>query len=675
MGRMMMRLTLFFAISIFIADSGFSQTNPAKIDLSQLSLSQLETKLSQLDLELPGLAKPSMRTGVGAIGYRSKVQPSDQTGQWVQIDLSQETSIDQIVLVPTIWRDTQTGFRADGFPLKFRILVGSRDDDDGREVALFDLDPHRLPRVAPFVVPCKENKVSWVRLETLIMSERAWDGKRTLQLSEIAVFRGRDNVALGQSVTASSDDTNSAGTRSKNYLVDGFVPYLMDAGNGEQSIAYVGNVLPDSQPILTIDLEAVHCIDRVHLHSTDISDTVPQSLPSNFGIPSRFVILGAKEPDFSDAVELADFEVKRIRDAGPMIMRGFAPTFCRYVRLRVLEPYRDPETPSISLIGFAEIELFADGMNVAKHKSVTSNMPTTDWSRSLAAITDGNNFYGSILPCREWFAQLAKRHDLETLRPLVVAELNFRYQRQKTNLQRAIILASLLAAASLFAVLIGWVMRQRAVLRTREQIAADLHDELGANLHAIGLLSDLAQTSAQSPSKLEPLMERIRELTERTGTAAAYCANLLESRGLYEDLPAEMRRSSMRIMTDLQHKISFEGEDLLGRLSARKKIDLYLFHKECLVNIIRHSDATKATSHVYADARQIRLTITDNGCGLMQSDGSGKLRNGIPPSLKRRSRLLGANVFVDKSDDGGTRVTLQMKTSRSKIKPTKKASL
>ena len=210
----------------------------------------------------------------------------------------------------------------------------------------------------------------------------------------------------------------------------------------------------------------------------------------------------------------------------------------------------------------------------------------------------------------------------------------------------------LLAAGTVITKLIDRIIRQRAIYRTRERIAADLHDELGANLHAIGLLSDLVQSAKESPEKLDRLLPRLRALTERSGAAAKYCTNMLEAKGLFEDLVEDMKRSSARIMADLEHDITFEGEAILQTLKPRKRIDLFLFYKECLINIIRHSGATRVSTQLIADRNELRLVITDNGHGL---DGE------MPSSLKRRARLLGAQVTAENIPNDGTRITLKLK--------------
>ena len=105
--------------------------------IRSLSMSDLKQQLSNLDDELNQLSSLSLLSGIGSVGYRSQTHKSPTVTEWVQIDLDKEASIDQIVLVPALWRDTKSGFRADGFPRKFKILAGTAGDTVGKVVASF----------------------------------------------------------------------------------------------------------------------------------------------------------------------------------------------------------------------------------------------------------------------------------------------------------------------------------------------------------------------------------------------------------------------------------------------------------------------------------------------------------------------------------------------------------
>ena len=628
--------------------------------LDDLSTDQLEQKLESIDTKLSQLANFTMRSGVGAIGHRSKTHSTSSNSEWVEVSLDDEKDIDLIVLVPTIGRLTREGLAADGFPRALRVIAGTSEHPDGETVASFDRNDHLLPRIAPLTIPCQIPQASWIRIEASELSSRAWDEQFIFQLSEILIFRDQKNLALRRPVRISSGTISSPGARGADFLVDGSLPYLMDAYDGEQSIAMVGHATPDKHLTITIDLESEHRIDQINLHSTDVEDFIPQAVPSDFGIPRQLLIEGANTPDFSDAVSLLKPDLSSPFKRAPILMLSVSGENCRYVRFTVEEAYRsdDPNTES-SFVGFGEIEIFSDNTNLALGKTAELNFEPTDPSRLVSALTDGRNYHGNILPIREWINQLSLRHDLENERPKVVDLLKTRYDEQETNLNLLLWILPLLLTGTIIIVLVNRINQQRAIHRARELIAADLHDELGANLHAIGLLGDLARASDANPGKRESLLLRMRTLTQKTGAAARYCTNMLEAKENYEDVDVAMKRSSSRLLADLDHEITFEGEDHLKKLSPRRRIDICLFYKECLTNILRHSGASKVTTHLKADKKEIILEVTDNGFGM-----NGSSEEQIPPSLKRRARILGANIQTKHLESQGLKVSLMLNYRR-----------
>ncbi len=637
-----------------------SYANTEVVDIRNLPLTKLEERLSTIDSELKQLASYSLRTGIGAVGFRSDDHGQKDQREWIQIDLEAETPIDQVVLVPVVWRDTRSGFTADGFPVEFKIIAGNQGNETGKIIASYSAEDNLLPRIGPLVIPCPKISASWIRIETSVLSKRAWDGRFILQLDEVLVFSGTENVALKKPVKTSSLGEPARGSRESRYLVDGFVPYLMDAYEGEQSIAFLSSFDSKYQPEFFLDLGNPYPLNRIHLHTIELSDTIPQPSPPGMGIPNHLLVEGSLDPDFSNPTRLVDFQLKTLYDAGPIIMRTFPETVCRYIRITIIEPFFHKQTEKVEpLMGFAEIEIFSDGKNVALGIPTVTDSSIFQIRRELSALTDGNNLYGKILPVREWLEQLARRHELETERPLILAELNQRYIKQSKNLTLLKWLVLSLAIGIVFLFLIDRIIRMRQVAGIKERLAADLHDELGADLHTIGLLSDLAEDAQNSPEELSMLHQRIRRVTEQTGTAVRHCTNMLEANGYNTNVADTIRRASRRIMAKLENEISIEGEEDLNKLKPRTRFDLVLFYNECLVNISRHSGATKFRTHLTADPKNVTLSVWDNGRGLSESTV-----NEIPKSLKRRARFLGAKVGVVSPDSGGTCINLQLRTQK-----------
>lgn len=634
--------------------AGVAATLGAATPLAELSLSALEQRLREIDGQLAQLANYNLGGGVGAIGSRSRGYDTANQDEWIEIDLGDAVPLDQVVLVPAIRRDGVNGFQADGFPQAFRVRAGTAADRTGKVVAEFSARAGLLPRIAPLVLPCHGVSASWIRVEATVLTRREFDAQFVFQFSEILAFSGEENVALHRPVRyPENHERSTAPGWPDKAVVDGFLPYLMAAAAGEKSVAYLSSSRLGDRPTLTLDLGASYPLSRLHLHAVDQSDTVPQAFAGDIGVPRLLRVEGANGPDFADSRLLLEVRHDTLYDAGPIMIWTFPVANCRYVRLIADKLKNDPLSGAAAeRLGFAEFELFAQGRNVALHRPVTANFKTDDPVRPLSSLTDGRNFYGTILPIRAWLNQLALRHELERERPLVSAELSQRYGRQQANVTRLAGLAAALAFGVVVLVLVNRIRQQRAIEQTRKRIAADLHDELGADLHALGLLSDLAQNARQEPERLGDLLRRVRSLTERTGKAARHCTNLLEAADLHGDLVADLRHASNRILADLEHQIEFEGQEKLRQLRPRKRIDLLLFYQESLINIIRHSGATRVHTLLIASDGQITLTVTDNGRGL---DGR------VPASLKRRARLLGAEVEAGPAEPKGARIVLRLK--------------
>ena len=446
------------------------------------------------------------------------------------------------------------------------------------------------------------------------------------------------------------------------YLTDGFLPYLMDSSDGWKSKPWVSSPVATEAPALTIDLGKVYTISRIHLHAVEVSDTIPQGSLSDYAMPTHLKIEAAIEADFSDADVLVDYQPASIFEIGPIVMWNVAKTRSRYIRLTGLKTYfYDDDINKGSRIGFSELEVFSEIENVALGKPINSNFEDTLAEKDLPALVDGHNFYGKILPIREWMYALQKRHNLEKQRPILIAELGIRHAKQKIKLNIAIWLTLILLVVIGFVVLIDRIIRIRQVARIKERFAADIHDELGANNHSIQMLSELARKS-ESQREWNLMHERIMTLTKRTTTAIRYCTNVLQGKGLYTDLERDMRRAAKRIDGGFEHTFSVEGGQWIEQLKPRVSVDLFLFYKEALINICRHSESTHVSTTLLADKKVLHLTIFDDGKGVNSS-----ATDITPPSLKRRAHLMGASVDVESPKEGGTRIHLKLHLGKFKI--------
>jgi signal transduction histidine kinase len=608
-------------------------------------LQNLENRVEEIDRTLSSLALESMVGGVGSVGSESKMHAQPNNTEWFQVDWKTPALIDQIVLVPMIFLTSQD-YTAGGFPLEFRVLAGTPQDPKGIEIASFGEQDHLLPRSVPLVIPC-HTTASWVRIEATKLSPRLDSSEEfVLRLAELIAFSGGTNMAQGATATSSSTGNQEGERRNLSALTDGHLPYSMNAP-GDKSFAFVAENLAGETTSITIDLGATHPVTEINFHALEPNSTSPGGIWNDAGIPGQFSIEGANRGDFSDAIELAVRRKAGPFDCSPILRFKIPETPCRYVRLSTTN-----SRPYSQLVAFAEIEILSHDRNISVGKSV--QVQGAFYPRRPESLTDGTNTYGRILSLRKWMDDLALRHDLQTELPLLRQRIQQINEQQRRNLAGVTWIAGLSLVGGAFALLAFQLVKIRQLASLRARFAADLHDELGANLESIGMLAELAREDMHAPKKLEGTIGEIQDLIEDTRATARHCIDK-QQHPMQINLAQDIRNLSTRILADIEWDLQITGEKYLQRLKPIFLDDLMLFYKECLMNVSRHSDATQVRARLEADKRTLTLQVEDNGKGL---------QTGAPKSLQRRAKLLGGKVTSARASLGGTRITLTCRLRR-----------
>ncbi len=207
-------------------------------------------------------------------------------------------------------------------------------------------------------------------------------------------------------------------------------------------------------------------------------------------------------------------------------------------------------------------------------------------------------------------------------------------------------LAAALAAALVLAAHRYRVSRIVGLERMRTSIATDLHDDIGASLSQIAILSEVARGAPNGKGTGEAL-ERIavlaRELVDSMGDIVWSIRS--EPRG-WDSLIRHMREFALDVLTsqgiDFQLRAPQSGEGAPMSLQLRRQ--LFLMFKECIHNAARHSRCTAVVAELRAGSREVVLTVEDDGIGF---DADEKRPNsggtGIA-GMRRRAQGLGGSM-------------------------------
>ena len=205
-----------------------------------------------------------------------------------------------------------------------------------------------------------------------------------------------------------------------------------------------------------------------------------------------------------------------------------------------------------------------------------------------------------------------------------------------------------------------------AIERVRTRIATDLHDDIGASLSQIAILSELARGEADTRPETADTLGRIaatsRELVESMGDIVW---SINPARDRVGDLLQRMRRFASDTFTGRNIDFGFQASEV-GRelaLAADLRREVLLIFKESVNNIVRHARCRRAEIDVRIEGEALVVSVADDGQGL-PTRGDPLDGHGLP-SMRERAARLGGSLVIDSSPGRGTTLVLRVPLRRA----------
>ena len=211
---------------------------------------------------------------------------------------------------------------------------------------------------------------------------------------------------------------------------------------------------------------------------------------------------------------------------------------------------------------------------------------------------------------------------------------------------------------------------QKHVEQIRQRIAADLHDDIGSNL---GSLSLIARSARKDLIRLDGPEEIAHDLSEMESIARECSLSMRDIVWMWErsndsvgDLIERMRQTANRLLREMRFSLECQSCEINAHLSIEAKRHLFLFFKEALHNIMKHSHADQVTVRVWDEDDQLAIEIIDNGSGL---PGSNTGRTPAIRKLQDRAQTLHGLLRIASNQNKGTRIQLFVKHSHLITQP------
>lgn len=615
-------------------------------------LVHVEDRVSWLDRQLSSYAVQWELPLKYAVGYRGGRITRDAPDPSVTLDLGKSVPLEFIYLVPA---QKESNGDQGIFPKRFSIDISDSPDFATRTVVY---TTGRLPLIHPSAGPVQFPTTAVGRYIRLVVAEG--HNRGTLDefgLSEIVAISKGEPISFGADVSAVGN-LNVNGMWGSSALVDGRTPLgtwhhgvrplSSKSKRGEIIVVKPGESLPQWK----LQFSEFHPIDRIVLHPHQLersfeSSVLPEELAVDLETENGIDTVPWSNPLPGSSV------------TSPLVF-PLREKQVKSITIRALRPF---DIGDRKVCALSEIDVWSGGRNLAIGNPVVSTIGNS--RREVTSLTNGYSSDNNIIPVAAWLSQLSEREKIErelgSLRP-VYKHISSRSELNAT--WGSAIVLGLTFLIPVFVVERRRLMSRRQLDSIRKRIASDLHDDIGSNLGSISLIARTARKDLvrmQGPETIAEDLNEVENIARESSLAMRDIVWLLErSQDSIGDLVQRMNETSNRLLREMRYSLECTSAKTTARLSLDAKRHLFLFYKEAIHNILKHSHARNVGIRLWDEDDKLALEITDDGIGVASvSDTDVPGMN----KLKDRARVLEGDLRIHSSRGKGTRILLLVKRS------------
>jgi signal transduction histidine kinase len=191
-----------------------------------------------------------------------------------------------------------------------------------------------------------------------------------------------------------------------------------------------------------------------------------------------------------------------------------------------------------------------------------------------------------------------------------------------------------------------------AIIAERQRIARDLHDGLAQDLAVIATHGQRLSSELGSDHPLT--IAARRALVASRGAIVDLSASAAPTTGAALRQVAEELGARFGVTVGVQIKIDLAPQGAID-LTPTDREEVVRIAREAIVNAIRHGGARRIDVTLECHGRDLRLRISDDGCGIV--DGALQSKQGFGlRTMRARADSLGGRLTARQGAHGGTEV-------------------
>lgn len=169
--------------------------------------------------------------------------------------------------------------------------------------------------------------------------------------------------------------------------------------------------------------------------------------------------------------------------------------------------------------------------------------------------------------------------------------------------------------------------KQRAAEQVRTRIARDIHDDIGATLTKIALLSGVAIRRTQDPKEVEHTLSRIGDHAKNVSRTLSDVVWAVDpERDTRQGMIEHVRDLAQRTLGEngIQFQLDLRADRPEAPITPAFKRDLHLVLNECFNNILKHAHATVVHVKLHLRPDTFEVQVEDDGIGFDIATAAGK---------------------------------------------------
>jgi len=201
--------------------------------------------------------------------------------------------------------------------------------------------------------------------------------------------------------------------------------------------------------------------------------------------------------------------------------------------------------------------------------------------------------------------------------------------------------------------------QEHALERERLRISRDMHDEVGAKLTKISIMSELAMKGRPKAdggtTELLNISQTAREVIDNI-SAILWAINPRNDK--LDNLTGYIREFASEYfeITPITCRFNFPEQMFSHPLSAEVRRNIFLTMKEAINNVVKHSGATSVELNCIVSDHVVEFSIQDDGKGFAIEDVS--LRGNGLLNMRKRIEDINGNFQIESQPGSGTRIRL-----------------